>query len=147
VKKVVLISPAATFDPMRSLYQRYTPAYIFRYLAGSTRLVLKAYEWLWQGYPKDECIAQLRMITAVEGVMRHGAPVVFNDEELRKIQTPVLLLIGDHEVIYRPEEVFRRATSLVVGLKAEMIPNANHNAGYTNAQVVNEKILEFFLDP
>lgn len=146
VKKVVLISPAATFDPMRPLYQRYTPAYIFRYLTGSTRLVLKAYEWLWQGYPKDECIGQLRMITAVEGVMRHGAPAVFSDEELRKIQTPVLLLIGDHEVIYKPEEVFRRATRLVAGLKAEMIPNANHNAGYTNAQVVNEKILEFFLD-
>jgi hypothetical protein len=35
----------------------------------------------------------------------------------------------------------------VPGLKAEIIPNANHIAEYTNAQVVNEKIQEFFFDP
>ncbi len=143
VKKVVLISPAATFDPMRPLYRRYTLAYILRYTLGSTRLLLKAYEWLWQDYPKDECIGQLRMITAVEGVMRHGAPVVFSDEELRKIRTPVLLLIGDHEMIYKPEDVFRRATRLVSGLKAEIVPNANHNAEYTAPDFVNAAILEF----
>jgi pimeloyl-ACP methyl ester carboxylesterase len=143
VKKVVLISPAATFDPMRPLYRHYTLAYILRYTLGSTRLLLKAYEWLWQGYPRDECIGQLRMITAVEGVMRHGAPVVFSDEELRKIRTPVLLLIGDHEMIYKPEDVFRRATRLVSGLKAEIVPNANHNAEYTAPDFVNAAILEF----
>jgi pimeloyl-ACP methyl ester carboxylesterase len=115
-------------------------------MIGSTHLVLKAYEWIWQDFPKDECIAQLRMITAVEGVMRHGAPAVFSDEELRKIRTPVLLLIGDHEVIYKPEDVFRRATRLVSGLKAETVPNANHNAEYTAPDVVNGKILEFFGD-
>jgi pimeloyl-ACP methyl ester carboxylesterase len=146
VRKVVLISPAATFDPMRALYRRYSIPYMLRYTIGSTRLLLKAYEWLWQGYPRDECIGQLRMITAVEGVMRHGAPAVFSDKELRKIHTPVLLLIGDHEVIYQPERVTQRATRLVAGLKAEMIPNANHNAEYTNAEAVNEKLLKFLAD-
>jgi pimeloyl-ACP methyl ester carboxylesterase len=146
VKKVVLISPAASFDPMWPLYQHFTLAYILRNLTGSTRLVLKAYEWIWQGYPKDECIGRLRMITAVEGVMHHGAPTVFTDDELRKIRTPVLLLIGDHEVIYKPEDVFRRATHLVSGLKAEIVPNANHCAEYTAPDVVNEKILNFLVD-
>lgn len=146
VKKVVLISPAATFAQMWPLYWHYSLAYVIRNMIGSTHLVLKAYEWIWQDFPKDESIAQLRMITAVEGVMRHGAPAVFSDEELRKIRTPVLLLIGDHEVIYKPEDVFRRATRLVSGLKAETVPNANHNAEYTAPDVVNGKILEFFGD-
>jgi pimeloyl-ACP methyl ester carboxylesterase len=75
--------------------------------------------------------------------MRHGAPVVFSDEELRKIRNPVLLLIGDHEMIYKAEDVFRRATCLVTGLRAEIVPNANHNAEYTAPDFVNARILEF----
>ena len=146
VKKVVLISPAATFDPMRALYRHYSIPYMLRYTTGSTRLLLRAYEWLWQGFPRDEWIGQLRRITAVDGVMRHGAPVVFSDEELRKIRTPVLLLIGDHEMIYKPQDVFRRATSLVSGLKAEIVPNANHNAEYTAPEFVNTAVLEFLAD-
>jgi pimeloyl-ACP methyl ester carboxylesterase len=69
---------------------------------------------------------------------------VVSDEELCKIQHPVLLLIGDHEVIYNPERAIERATRLVPGLKAEIVPNANHIAEYTAADFVNKQILDFF---
>jgi pimeloyl-ACP methyl ester carboxylesterase len=145
VRKVVLISPAATFDPMRPLYRHFSPAYILGYLTGSTRPLLHAYEWTWQGFPRDEAIAQLRVLTALHGAMRHGAPEVFTDDQLRKIQTPILLLIGDHEVVYDdPNAVIERAKRLIPQLKADRVPNANHNAEYTNPQAVNKKILEFF---
>jgi pimeloyl-ACP methyl ester carboxylesterase len=143
VKKIVLISPAATFAQMWPLYWHYTLAYLLRYLIGTTRLVLKAYEWIWQGFPKDDCITQLRRITAVDGLMRHGPPTVFSDEELCKIRTPTLLLIGDHEVIYNPERVIQRATRLVPGLQAKMVLNANHNAEYTAPDFVNTEIMDF----
>jgi pimeloyl-ACP methyl ester carboxylesterase len=146
IKKIVLISPAATFAQMWSLYWHYSLAYMIRNMIGSTHLVLKAYDWIWQGFPKDDCISQLRQITAMDGWMHHGPPTVFNDEDLRMIHTPVLLLIGDHEVIYNPQRVIQRATRLVSGLKAEIVPNANHNAEYTNPIVVNEKILTFLAD-
>jgi hypothetical protein len=58
----------------------------------------------------------------------------------------VLLLISDHEVLYKPERVIRRATQLVSDLKAEIVPNANHVAEYTAADVVNERILDFLAD-
>jgi pimeloyl-ACP methyl ester carboxylesterase len=70
-------------------------------------------------------------------------PPVYSDEELQRIQTPMLLLIGDYEVIYNPERVIRRATKWVAGLHAEIIPNANHNAQVTAADVVNERIIDF----
>ena len=91
----------------------------------------------------DEYIARLRSITALAGRARHWSPSVFTDEELRKIRVPVLLLIGDHEVIYKPEKAIRRAVRHVPDLKAEIIPNANHNAQYTAAARVNERILAF----
>jgi pimeloyl-ACP methyl ester carboxylesterase len=144
VKKAVLISPAATFAQMwPSFWHLFIPAHIIAPLVGSERLVLKAYEWMWQGFPMDECISKLRTITALNGLPQHGPPAVFSDAELRKIRTPILLLIGDHEVVYEPEDVIPRATRLVPGLKAEVVPNANHNAEYTAAEVVNQKILDF----
>lgn len=146
VKKIVLISPAATFVPIPAWSWHFIPPNIIGSIIDSKRMLLKPYQWIWQDFPKEECIAQLRATTAVTGRPRHWSPTVFSDDELRAIQTPVLLLVGDHEVIYKPEDAIRRATRLVPNLKAEIVPNANHIAEYTNAQMVNEKILEFFLD-
>jgi pimeloyl-ACP methyl ester carboxylesterase len=146
VKKIVLISPAATFVPIPAWTWNFIPANIIGLITRSDPVLLKPYEWIWQDFPKEECIAKLRATTAVTGRPRHWSPTVFSDDELRAIQTPVLLLIGDHEVIYKPEDAIRRAIRLVPNLKAEIMPNANHIAEYTNAQMVNEKILEFFLD-
>jgi pimeloyl-ACP methyl ester carboxylesterase len=153
VKKVVLISPAATFVQMWAWYWHLLiPAHMIAPIIHSERMVHKAYDWLWQGFPGDEEYLRLRSIGTIAGYPRYKptrnkiVPYVFSDEELQKIRNPVLLLIGDHEVIYKPERVIQRATRLVRGLKAEIIPNANHCAQYTAPDIVNKKILEFLLN-
>jgi pimeloyl-ACP methyl ester carboxylesterase len=149
VRKVVLISPAATFLPMWAWWQHLLiPAHIIAPIVRSERMILKAYAWLWQGFPLDEPYASLRAISKTAGAryrptINSVVPRVLRDEELRRIHCPVLLLIGDHEVIYDPEKVFRRATRLVAGLTAELIPNANHSAQFTAPDAVNARILEF----
>jgi pimeloyl-ACP methyl ester carboxylesterase len=144
VKKAVLISPAATFITMwPSFWHLFIPAHVIAPRIGSEQMILKAYAWMWQGFPIDDYIMQLRNITALNGLPRHGPPTVFSDDELRQIQIPILLLIGDHEMVYKPDRVIRRATRLVPNLSAEIVPNANHNAHYTNAEAVNAKLLEF----
>ncbi|HLO16119.1 MAG TPA: alpha/beta hydrolase [Anaerolineales bacterium] len=146
VKKAVLISPAATFMVMwPSFWHLFIPAHVIAPRIGSKSMILRSYAWIWQGFPIDDCIMRLRNITAINGLPRHGPPTVFADEELQKIQTPILLLIGDHEMVYKPDQVIRRATRLVPNLKAEIIPGANHNAQYTAADVVNKKVLDFLL--
>jgi pimeloyl-ACP methyl ester carboxylesterase len=143
INKVVLISPAATFVEMWAWTWHFIPVNLVAYALGGGRLLEKPYDWIWQGFPVDECTAQLRHLCAVAGRPRHWSPTVFTDQELRQIRNPVLLLIGDHEVIYRPEAAIRRATRLVPGLKAEIVPNANHVAEYTAPDPINTKILEF----
>ena len=98
-----------------------------------------------------DIIGELRAIGKVAGAryrptINSAVPRIFSDEELLKIRTPVLLLIGDHEVIYKPEKAIRRATRLVSGLKAEIVPGANHSAQYTAPDFVNARILEFLAD-
>jgi pimeloyl-ACP methyl ester carboxylesterase len=146
VRKVVLISPAATFVPIPAWSWHFIPANMIGSLIGSRRMLLAPYDWIWQGFPKDECVSQLRALSAIYGRPRHWSPTVFSDEELHRIRTPILLLIGDHEVIYKPEDAIRRATRLVPGLKAEIIPNANHIAEYTAPDFVNTRILEFLAE-
>jgi pimeloyl-ACP methyl ester carboxylesterase len=152
VKKVVLISPAATFVQMWTWWWHLLiPAHMIAPLIGSQRMIHRAYAWLWQDFPMETHFAELRAISKVAGAryrpsINSAVPRVFHDAELRRIRTPVLLLIGDHEVIYRPENAIRRANRLVSGLKAAMVPNANHSAQYTAPEFVNIKILEFLAD-
>jgi len=152
VRKVVLISPAATFVQIWAWWWHLLiSAHIIAPRIGSERVIRKAYAWLWQGFPMDECFGELRAISKVAGAryrpsINSAVPRVFSDKELRKIRTPVLLLIGDHEVIYKPEKAIRRATRLVSGLKAEIVPGANHSAQYTAPDFVNARILEFLAD-
>jgi pimeloyl-ACP methyl ester carboxylesterase len=144
-RKMVLISPAASFVTMwPSFWHLFIPAHVIAPRIGSKQLVINAYRWIWQGLPQDQSILELRMITALNGLPCHGPPSVFTDQELRLIHLPVLLLIGDHEAVYNPDKVIRRATRLVTGLKAQIVPNANHNAEYTAPQSVNQLILDFF---
>jgi pimeloyl-ACP methyl ester carboxylesterase len=143
VRKVVLISPAATFVPIPAWTWHFMPIIAIGLLIGSKKILLYPYNWIWQDFPKDGYMAQLRAISALYGRPRHWNPTVFSNEELSKVQTPILLLVGDHEVIYKPEAAIGRATRLVSGLKAEILPNANHIAEYTAADLVNERILNF----
>lgn len=143
IKKVVLISPAATFVEMWAWSWHFIPANLLGYALRTEGLLQGAYDWIWQAFPMDASMAQLRHLTAIAGRPRHWAPTVFTDQELRQIRPPVLLLIGDHEVIYKPEAAMRRATRLVPGLKAEIVPYANHVAEYTAPEAVNAKIFEF----
>ncbi|HVM72654.1 MAG TPA: alpha/beta hydrolase [Anaerolineales bacterium] len=142
-RKVVLISPAATFVPIPAWAWHFMPANAIGPLIGSKCMLRKPYEWIWQDFPRESSIYHLREVTAVTGVPRHWSPTVFSDEELHGIQTPVLLLIGDHEVIYKPERAIERATRLVPGLKTVIVPNANHIAEFTAAEFVNQQILDF----
>jgi pimeloyl-ACP methyl ester carboxylesterase len=143
IVKAVLISPADTFTRMWGWYWRFAPANMIDPLLGTTFLRLAAYRWIWQGLPVSEDMGLLRRMTAVHGRPRHWFPRVFTDEELRRVRTPILLLIGGCEVIYKPEKAIRRATRLIPSLSAEIIPHANHIAEYTAADVVNRKILDF----
>jgi pimeloyl-ACP methyl ester carboxylesterase len=150
VRKVVLISPAATFVQMWAWWLHLLiPAHMIAPLIHSEKMVHNAYDWLWQGFPKEPAYARLKAISVIAGYPRYRptrntfSPHVFSDEELRKVQAPILLLIGDHEVIYNPARVIKRTTRLMPGLIAKIVPNANHCAQYTAPEAVNKLILDF----
>ncbi|MGD6981011.1 alpha/beta fold hydrolase, partial [Citricoccus zhacaiensis] len=73
-----------------------------------------------------------------------GFPYVFTDDELKSVKVPILLLLGEHEVIYDPQSALHRASTLVPGIEAEIIKQAGHVLSMEQPQYVNERILRFF---
>jgi pimeloyl-ACP methyl ester carboxylesterase len=71
----------------------------------------------------------------------------FSDEDLRRVRVPTLLLIGGRSVIYNPQRVFRRATRLIPGIRAEIFPDSSHGLNAEKSDIVNERILKFCQTP
>ena len=141
IRKAVLISPAATFIQMWPFYFNFFLPVMIGWRPG----IEKAMRWCQQDLPMDADWDQLFLTCLLEGRSQNRVfPAVFSDEELKQVQTPTLLLIGDHEMIYNPHKAIERATRLVPNLCAEIIPSANHIAGLSNPDWINERILKFF---
>jgi len=74
--------------------------------------------------------------------MKFG-PYPLPDGDLRKIKTPTLLLMGDHEILYEPDQAIKRAEELVENIQTVLIPNANHMVLFEQTELVNSHILDF----
>jgi pimeloyl-ACP methyl ester carboxylesterase len=66
-----------------------------------------------------------------------------SDDELRSLHMPVLLLFGDGEVTYDPAKAVDRARRLVPNVEGELIPRCRHDMCFSQARVVNARVLEF----
>lgn len=74
--------------------------------------------------------------------MKFG-PYPLPDEDLKKIKTPTLLLMGDHEILYEPDQAIKRAEELVENIQTVLIPNASHMVLWEQTELVNSHILNF----
>jgi pimeloyl-ACP methyl ester carboxylesterase len=72
-----------------------------------------------------------------------GPWIVFSDEELRGMQVPTLLLIGQQEALYDPKAALERARRLIPNFEGELIPRANHEMTISQHEIVDRRLLEF----
>jgi pimeloyl-ACP methyl ester carboxylesterase len=149
IRSLVLIGPAATFHPIRPFYTHvFLPKAVnlmAPWIPGHAHRTRRSLNWLHAGLPQDSHWAPL-----FYQVMLHGSvtnrlfPRVFTAQELSVIAgIPVLLLIGDRERIYRPQEAALAARRLLPGANIEIIPNAHHIAALANPAAVNESVRNF----
>lgn len=67
----------------------------------------------------------------------------FQEHEWRELQTPILLLVGDHEIMYEPLKAIQKAKQRFPNIQAELIHNAGHFLLADQAHEVNRKALAF----
>jgi pimeloyl-ACP methyl ester carboxylesterase len=85
--------------------------------------------------------------------MKHGRlinrvfPRVYKKEELAEISAPVLLILGDREVIYGDlDETIRAARGLIPDVNVAVISDAHHITAIAQPAAVNQELLRFFAD-
>jgi pimeloyl-ACP methyl ester carboxylesterase len=95
-------------------------------------------------HPADDAWRALMGVTMAESpeVSVTEAPV-FSRAELRRITAPMLLLIGEHEILYDPAATVRRARQLKPGIEAEVVPAADHIAAMAQPDAVNARLAAF----
>jgi pimeloyl-ACP methyl ester carboxylesterase len=66
----------------------------------------------------------------------------YSDEELKTLTMPVLLLIGDHDIINN-EKSIGKAKKILPHSETVIIKNAGHFLSFDQSEIVNTKILDF----
>ncbi len=139
---LVLIDPAASFEKMSAAFVWHS---LIPIMVHPTRhALIRYFRWMTRGYVVDKDWGELMVMGILN--TRPRVPIratVFSEEELHRMQSPTLLLIGEHSVIYDPERVYRRASRLIPTIKAEIIPNAAHSLHAEESEIVNSRIIQF----
>jgi pimeloyl-ACP methyl ester carboxylesterase len=150
IRKLVLIGPAATISPMRPFYTHmFIPKAIYGFfpkVPGVKPVMRRSVDWMHKGLPYDPLWEPFFYNSMVSGgLINQVFPRVYSKEEFAQIQAPVLLILGDREVIYNNlQSAVRSAQDLIPNLQVEMIPAAHHVTAVANPEMVNRKLLEFF---
>jgi len=149
LNKLVLLSPAGSFLPLVSQF----------YLRGMLLLLPPRRFWMskfvgWTTYRGNlqepntrkmfDCLVeQMYLGLRYFKMQANVSPIAYQDDELRKVRNPALLLIGKQEVIYDPAASVERARQLMPAVQAELIAEASHDMVFSRARIINQKIQDF----
>ncbi|KUO74649.1 MAG: alpha/beta hydrolase [Desulfosporosinus sp. BRH_c37] len=70
-------------------------------------------------------------------------PTVLKDEQLQNIRVPMFYMVGENEKMYSAQEAVERLNKIAPQIKTEIILNSGHDLAFSQAEIVNSKILEF----
>lgn len=143
-RKLVLISPAQTFTPLDQQF-KVLPALMLKLFPSRRKLekTLKIFSLYPERIEKDYT-NQFYMANKYwrKNIMLMQMMVPFPDPRLEKLDMPVLVAIGDHDVV-NSEKTLNRAKALIKNVETIVIPDSGHFIINDQPEVINKKILEF----
>jgi len=152
LEKIVMLAPAGTVLPISSEWiERAILSFLpHRYFTKSFMF------WLLEDFVnQDEVSRNMVDVWADEAYLASRSfkpkslvnPHVLTSSDLQRINTPALFLVGENEKIYSAQEAVERLNAVAPNIETAIIPNAGHDLTMVQANVVNEKILDFFEKP
>lgn len=146
VSSLVLLAPAASFTP-------FTKQFGIRLLGANmlrTRIVIIDFCAKWFIAKENRSnVSEYLYEQFYHGIKGFSwkykilIPSVFSDEDLKKINVPTLLMIGDREVIYNHKRAITRAAQLIPHIQTRVIAGVGHVPNMENAEYVNQEIASF----
>ena len=142
IKSLILLSPAQTFTwikPSTDLLKN-----IVRIFSSKEKQIEQSLESMSSNVANinEAYLKQYKLGTELESENKFITSMQpFSNDELKSLQMPVLVLIGDDDMINERRTV-AIANTLPKG-KGEVIQNAGHFLSIDQAETVNEKMLDF----
>jgi pimeloyl-ACP methyl ester carboxylesterase len=97
-----------------------------------------------KGYQENDPFLEQRVIGYTNlRTLGHFRPR-FKEAEFQKLKIPILVLLGEKEVMYRPEQARKRIQQLLPFSKVAIVPNSGHALNRDQPQIVNKHLLDFF---
>jgi pimeloyl-ACP methyl ester carboxylesterase len=147
VKRVILLAPAASFIPLyKQFFVRLVLINIIRNKAFIQRFFCN---WF---VAKGNIISGYNFEQFIYGVFHYKyktkpvIPAVIPKEKLKTIKVPVLMLMGEEEIIYNPMKAVASAKECIPHIDVKMIANASHCLFIEKAEQVNQYMVNFLSD-
>ncbi|MGG3891439.1 alpha/beta fold hydrolase [Metabacillus fastidiosus] len=149
VNKAVLLSPAETFVHFDPLFY----SYAFGMIENKDGIE-NFFKWIFEErysihpylYKQNEAAIKWTAASGSTASTENKFLYVFSDKELASIQAPLLLLLGEHEVMYDAKEALNRAASLVENITVGMVKGVGHLMSMENPEYINQSVLTFLAD-
>lgn len=139
VTRLVLMSPAGLYRIRLRFYSRVAAA-VFLPVFSSR---FKPQEILGMSSPLIDPVIEQLLSSPRDFGYQMVFPSTLKDAELGRIRSATLLLLGDREIIYRPEDAQARARKLIPHLETIVIPEAGHALNFDQPEIVNNHVLHF----
>lgn len=143
IKKIVLLSPAQTFGGVKNLWKVLTGINLKMFPSSrSTTKFFNAFSY----YP-DSIRTEFKNQLYLAYKYGNSKPrllnmLPFSEKELRSIKIPVLILIGDHDIV-NSEKILVKAHKLIPNVETDVLKNAGHFLSIDQFEVTNKKVLAF----
>ncbi|TXK70259.1 alpha/beta fold hydrolase [Paenibacillus sp. N3.4] len=143
INKMVVMSPAASFQPQSKKF------FIKCLLAGifptTKRLNGLMNYMIGKGNQVNETLRN-QFITGMQNALPKNKlfPGYMNDDELKAIQCPILLLIGDQDIQYDPQKAITRAKQLVPYIQTNLVSDTGHGLAMERPATINSLMISFF---
>jgi pimeloyl-ACP methyl ester carboxylesterase len=145
IDRMILLSPAGITPLRLTTFLGMIPTFIFP----TKRMFYRGFQWSTVkrlDIQNDEPIIDQIRIGATSFKAQElslGLASVFDDEALRQIEKPALLLVGDQEKAFDHRQMIQRAQYLMPRVETEVIPNAAHLLITDQPEAVNARMLAF----
>ncbi|WP_281631711.1 alpha/beta fold hydrolase [Flavobacterium luteolum] len=143
IDKIVLLSPAQTFKFLDK--PRKTTSALMLKLFPSEKKFSKTLN-TFSTHPENISVIYKRQFYLANKYAKSNSSMLkmmpFSDKELESIQNPVLVLIGDKDVI-NSEESLDRAKKHLVNCKTKTVKDAGHFLTIDQPKAVNDAIINF----
>lgn len=143
IKKIILLSPAQTFGGVENLGKVLTGINLKMFPSPkSTDRFFNAFSY----YP-DKVNSTFKNQLYLAYKYGNSKPrllnmLPFSKKELKSLNMPVLVLIGDHDIMNK-EKIFVKVHKFIPNAETAVIKNAGHFLSIDQSEIINEKVVEF----